>query len=59
MKDILLRIRCWISWHAMPKDVRPYFEKAVSEFAKDLTNELEELVKEMKEQLENERKGEE
>lgn len=59
MKDILIRIRCWISWHAMPKDVRPLFEKAVREFAHELTKELEELVKEMKEELEKERKGEE
>lgn len=51
MKDILLRIRCWISWHAMPKEVRPIFVNAVSEFADKLLKELEEL--------ENERKGEE
>jgi len=52
MKDLLLRVRCWISWHTMPKNVRPLFLKAVHELAGD----LEKLLKEL---CEEQRKGEE
>lgn len=48
MKDILIRIRCWISWHAMPKEVRPIFLNAISDFTGNLLKDLEELEKERK-----------
>ena len=51
MKDIWIRLRCWISWRVMPKEVRPIFVNAVHKFADELLKELEELK--------NERKGEE
>lgn len=46
MKDLWIRFRCWISWHAMPKEVRPLFLNAVSDFADNLLKDLEELEKE-------------
>ena len=48
MKNILIRIRCWISWHAMPKEVRPIFLNAIHRFASELLKDLEELEKERK-----------
>ncbi len=44
MKDILFRVRCWIGWYAMPKDVRPIFIKALRLFAEELLKELKETV---------------
>lgn len=60
MKDIWIRVRCWISWHAMPKSVRPLFEKAIGEFADELLKELTERMKEELEELEraNQAEGE-
>ena len=46
MKNLWIRIRCWISLHALPKEVRPIFVNAVSEFADKLRKELGELEKE-------------
>lgn len=49
MKNIWYQVRCWISWHAMPKSVRPLFEKAVNEYANELLKELDELLKDTNE----------
>lgn len=40
MKDILYRVRCWIAWYAMPKEVRPIFIKALQGVVDELLKEL-------------------
>lgn len=44
MKDKLYRLRCWISWYAMPKDIRPLFIKALQGRVEELLKELKEMV---------------
>lgn len=58
MKGLWNRVRCWISWHAMPKSIRPLFEKAIGEFADQLLNELTERMKEELKELEKTNKTE-
>lgn len=40
MKDIVYRVRCWIAWYAMPKEVRPIFIKALQGVVDELLKEL-------------------
>ena len=44
MKNIVYRLRCWIAWYAMPKDVRPLFIKALQGLVEELLQDLKEMV---------------
>lgn len=46
MKDMWFRVRIWIAWHAMPKDARPIFVKALGALGDELLKELKALEKE-------------
>ena len=45
MKDIWLRVRTWISGHAMPKEIRPFFVKALEMAVDDILKVLKEQEK--------------
>lgn len=47
MRDIMYKLRIWLSYAIMPKDLRKYLMLALSSKIEELASDTEELLKQM------------